>query len=112
MLWDQQELEIRARHWELLSKNVAMLHDYAHLHSAADTIETLHQLNMRWWYMTWLTLTVTCLVHSKTLWEATISPDKEMRKQHMCGMSRRQTHILSEGLWTAGLSVLKKIGAI
>jgi hypothetical protein len=36
---------------------------------------------------------------------------EEVKKKHMHDLSLGQTHFLSEGLWTAKLSVLKKKGA-
>lgn len=35
---------------------------------------------------------------------------KEVKKQHMHGLSFNQTHFLSEDLWAARLSVLKEVG--
>jgi hypothetical protein len=113
MLWDQLELEIRVKHWDLLSKNIVMLHDNAHLHTAPDTVETFHQLNLRCEVCSLDMALSDCYLFGSlkdALRGHHFASYKEVKKQHMRGLSPNQTHFLSECLWTAGLSVLKKMG--
>jgi hypothetical protein len=61
------------------------------------TCESLCQLNYKV-VLIWLLMTVTCLVHSEMLWEATISPGtKKWKKQGMHCLSLNQKQFFSQG---------------
>ena len=45
MLIGRLKPEIRSKHWGQLSKGIVLLHDNAHPHTAASTVETLQKLN-------------------------------------------------------------------
>jgi hypothetical protein len=59
---------------------------------------------------------IACLLHSKMLWEATISPvTKKWNKRRMRGLSLNQKQLFLRAyrsLWTAGRSVVKRTGTI
>jgi hypothetical protein len=75
--------------------------------------------NWRRWSVLRLVLVwlhIACLVHSKTLWEAAISPvTKKWNKRRMRGLSLNQRQLFLRAyrsLWTAGRSVLKRTETI
>jgi hypothetical protein len=111
MLWDQLKSTIWTKCWGLLSRvthcHTVTLQAYA---SWTSSWSILHIV------LIWLFQTITSLVHSETLWDAAISPvTMKWKKLCVSGLLLNWKHSFLwayTSLWTAGLSVLKRMGTI